>query len=451
MPPSLNAPTAGARAAASRALTYAAQQFPDITPQPIPDGGLSPVDVRLALAIHRTAIQRWITLEYMLDNRLSKPIAKLEPAMAGVLIAAAAQLLFMDRLPVHAVVHESVSLARRMVRPAASGMANAVLRKLADAVVSRNTDTHWSPAADRLPLEQGYVQLAASELPAVTSLAEHLAVATSHPEHLVARWIDAHGRDAAQAIALHGIANPPTVVHFEQGLDLAAFPYLRPHNHPGCAVWEGSREELIQFLAAHTARRVQDPTATLPVAATRGLQPRLVVDLCAGRGTKTRQLAITHPNARIIATDTDGQRYADLRNACRRLSNVEVMPAYQIDNARGTQGVDLLLLDVPCSNTGVLARRPEARYRFGDDSLRALVAIQRRIIERAVPLLAPEGTLLYSTCSIEPEENQRQTRWLCDKFKMSVSKEELTLPSGTDSSNRHDGGYFALVHRSRPE
>ncbi|MCE9591928.1 MAG: hypothetical protein K8S99_15570 [Planctomycetes bacterium] len=441
-------PTSGGRAAAARAAANAAGQFPDIFPAPIPDGGLSALDARLAMAIHRTVLQRWLTLEYLLDGRLNKPMDRLEPAMRGVLLTAAAQLVFMDRLPVHAVVHESVSLARRMVRPAAAGLANAVLRRISEAVDKHITDQPWSPAADRLPLDFGFVQLTKPELPAITQFTEHLAAATSHPEHLIERWVQAHGQAGALAIARHGVVNAPTVVATEPGFDTTSCPDGRSHELPGSLVWDGSHSAMIAFLAGHPARRVQDPTATLPVAATSALNalPKnaLIADLCAGRGTKTRQLAVTHPNARILATDTDPDRLADLRTACRGLANVQVMPAYDIDAACRDEGIDLLLLDVPCSNTGVLGRRPEARYRFGIDTLGALTAIQRRIVERAIPLMKRGGHILYSTCSVEPEENQQQARWLCERFGAELADENLTLPGGHDRTSR-DGGYYALI------
>lgn len=440
--------TSGARATASRALERIADIFPDITPQPLPVGDLSALDGKLALAIYRTALQRWLTLEYLLDGRLNKPIDRMEPAMRGVLMCAAAQLVFMDRLPAHAVVHEAVSLARRMVRPAAAGMANAVLRRIAEVVTGRVDNQPWSPAPDRLPLETGYVQLATPELPPVSLLAEHLGAATSHSEYLVQRWIDSHGSDAATTIAQHGVSDPPTIVIVEPGFDIATCTHIRPHVQPNCVIWDGPHAAMVAFLAEHQHRRVQDPTATLPGIATTSLTPRVIVDLCAGRGTKTRHLAALHPNARIIATDTDGNRLSDLRRACRGYANVEVVMSPQLEETVGNDGVDLMLLDVPCSNTGVLGRRPEARYRFGPDTLRALVAIQRRIADRAMAMMNAEGHILFSTCSIEPEENQAQTQWLLARAKASLVEEHQTLPGGFNA-DAHDGGYYALIKRSR--
>jgi 16S rRNA (cytosine967-C5)-methyltransferase len=201
----------------------------------------------------------------------------------------------------------------------------------------------------------------------------------------------------------------------------------------------------VAFLRAQPARRVQDPAASLAVESTRGLSPQSIIDYCAGRGTKTRQLAALHPGAQVIASDPDPDRLADLRATALGLPNVRALEPKEMGALPPRRG-DLLLLDVPCSNTGVLARRPEARYRFSNSSLRSVVALQRRIIDSALPLLRPGGHILYSTCSLEEEENRQQVRWLCTRHKAVIVQETCSLPSpGSDDVSYHDGGYFALL------
>ena len=140
-----------ARGAVVLSLADAVRRFPDLPAITLDTTGLSPLDAGLATAIHRTTLQRWITLEYLLNRVLSKRLESLEPVVQGVLLSGAAQLVFMDRLPAHAVVDEQVKLARGLVRPGAAGLVNAVLRKVADSVQAVEPDRAWEPACDLLP------------------------------------------------------------------------------------------------------------------------------------------------------------------------------------------------------------------------------------------------------------------------------------------------------------
>ncbi len=136
------------------------------------------------------------------------------------------------------------------------------------------------------------------------------------------------------------------------------------------------------------------------------LRPSRVLDLCAGRGTKSRQLALTWPDAQIVATDKDAVRFEELGRVASGFTNLTAVP---FDRVAGP--FDLVLLDVPCTNTGVLARRREARYRFSDEGLGELVALQREILRRGWTLTDTGGRLLYATCSNEPQEGEEQAKW----------------------------------------
>ena len=194
---------------------------------------------------------------------------------------------------------------------------------------------------------------------------------------------------------------------------------------------------------------MQDPASSLAIASVSGLKPRMIVDACAGQGTKTRQLAAVFPEASIIASDTDPGRFATLRATFEGHPRIEVIPARMLlQRAHGA--ADLLLLDVPCSNTGVLARRPEARYRCSDEQLKRLTGIQRQIFADTLSLLrpAPRGQVLYSTCSLDPEENRAIVEWACGWHSFRVVSQTSTLPEGLpggDAAAYHDGSYSALL------
>ena len=430
-----------ARLWAAKRLVRIAEQFPELEPPDNDLSGLSPADAALALAIYRTTVQRWFTLQPIVELYLSKQVRRLEPPMQAVLMSGAAQLVFFDRLPAYAVVDESVRLAHQLVRPNATGMVNAVLRKVARLVKSARPADAWTPNASRLPLPGGRaIQFNQPVIANDQPLDKHLAAATSMPLRLVREWIQRWGDEQATRLCLQGIENPPTTIAVEPGFDQSQTTTdWRPHHAEGFVVWAGPSEGLRTFLDGHAQRRVQDVASSLAIESTREHQPKSVLDYCAGLGTKTRQLALTHPDASITATDTHPGRRESLRQTAESLGNVSVIEPDQA----GERQYDLVLLDVPCTNTGVLARRPEARYRFSQQSLGELVKLQRQIIEQAVAWVAPGGLLLYSTCSIEPPENQKQTQRLL-RTTGELVHEHQQMPSGTGDGYT-DGCYHCLV------
>lgn len=433
-----------ARRLVAKTLKAAAERFPDLDPQTLDTSRLTPRDAALALAVHRTVLQRWLTLRHLLAHFVRQPFDELEPAMQAVLLSAGAQLLFMDRMPARAVVNESVNLAKRMVRFGAASMANAVLRRLAEQVQATVRQTPWQPAADRLPLEDGYVQLASPLLPDPADTFNYWSAATSHPAQLIQQWQNEHGSETAQRLCLAGLRLPPALVAVETGFNDPPVDSWQWHERSGFVVWKGGHAELVDFLACHPDRRVQDPAAALAVAATAALPLKLIVDYCAGLGTKTRQLAALHPTARIVATDADPDRLNALKRAFADDDRVVVTRPQKVADAFPGHRPDLLLLDVPCSNTAVLARRPEARYRFGSRSQESLLELQRQIIRSSLPLVAPGAHVLYSTCSVMEQENQQQAAWLARQAPARLVSEHLEFPSGT-GPHYHDGGYFALL------
>ena len=429
-----------ARSVVARALGVAAGRFPRLPLDEFDPGGLTGVERALAVAVHRTVVQRWITLEFLLDRHLRKPMRNLEPAMRGVLLSAAAQIVCFDRMPVHAIVDESVELARVLVRPGAAKLANAVLRRLSEDIDRVGTTEPWTPGRDRLSRDEGTILLAGDLLPEPGDLAEHLSIATSHPAGLVKRWIDAFGEETTIEICRHGVATPPTIVAVEG--DPPANVPCRRHEADGYVVWDGSYEQLTAFLSGGPARRVQDPASAEPVKTTAKLTPERIIDYCAGKGTKTLQLAATHPEAQIIAGDVDDCRREQLASAVDELANVTV--ATPVELGERQCWADLLVLDVPCTNTATLARRPEARYRFNQRQVSSLVGLQRQIIRRALPLLRPAGRVLYCTCSLEAAENAQQATWLRRQTGGELLFEQLIPPQG-HGMTYHDGSYAALV------
>ena len=186
------------------------------------------------------------------------------------------------------------------------------------------------------------------------------------------------------------------------------------------------------------------------------LQPQpgwTILDLCAAPGTKTTQLAeMTGDKAKIIATDIDSERLKKVKENTTRLgiNSVRITPYEELFQnskfpASGGAGLfDCILLDVPCSNSGVLAKRPEARYRISQKAIQKLTITQGELLESAINLLKPKGKICYSTCSIQKCENSELIKKFLQKnSQLKLETELLTLPSAEDFDR--DGGYAAVI------
>jgi 16S rRNA (cytosine967-C5)-methyltransferase len=310
---------------------------------------LSPEDRHLTTALVMGVLRWQIALDARVRGLLERPEQRLAEPVAIALRMGAFQLLHLDRIPAHAALSESVELCRAAGEPHATGMVNAVLRKLA-AAQKPGVRIHESVAA----------------------FAERL----GHPRWLVERWVAAYGRDAALTICEADQKESGEGGMFaESGGDMPQMD-------------DGSR--LVAELAA----------AAMPGA-------KRVWDCCAAPGGKTLILARRLGMAEVVATDVSAKRLAQTEGRLRRYAYAERVQYGVADavDAKGVEGkFDLILCDVPCSGTGTLAGNPEIRHRLKVEELGRQVERQKAILAGALKRLAPGGRLVYSTCSLEPEE-----------------------------------------------
>ncbi|MBX3354646.1 MAG: hypothetical protein KF724_02990 [Phycisphaeraceae bacterium] len=382
------------RTAAIERLATLVPAWPDLPFAERGEGGL-------ADAILLESVRRWRTLEWLSGVAMERDPASIEAPLRAALLAAGAQLLLMDE-PDHAVVNDTVEWAKRRIRPGAGRLVNAVLRRLIS--WRRERQPSFEPPRDHagalfLPRADG-TSVRLEGPPRPEDPVAWMAIATSHAEGIARRWLERHGAEVAWRLALHSIAPPPRIVADPTGA-LAGHPSAAAHESAGFRVWQGSLGDLRRAMTATPSLRVQDPGSAAPLDRVRHLSPRRIVDACAGLGTKTRQLASMFPRAEIIAGDVDPERRRALEGTFPRGGQVTILDPEAILALRE---VDLLLLDVPCSNSGVFARRPEAKYRFDQRRLASLVARQREIVEHHAAVVGRAGTILYCTCSLEPEE-----------------------------------------------
>ena len=442
------------REAAYRLLTEQAARFPDLLP-PEPDEAV--VDDReraFAAAIAGTVARRWITLRWILEGVSDRKLAPMQPALQAALLGGAAQVILLDRIPVHAAIDETVEWAKRNVSRGASSLCNAVLRRVSRAVGEGQIsgETSDDPASllhpDFLPMGDGrWRQLAHPLLPEAG--AALVGVASSTPRLLFERWIDRFGEAQAASLAMHGLTLPPVILSTRHAT-APTLAGLEAHSEAGSHIARHPRD-IAAAMQDDPGVWVQDPTSSAALDLARKEPVRVAVDLCAGRGTKTRQLLAMYPDAEVIAADTDEAKLESLRNVLGNPARLTVTtPSEAI--ARWTGKADLVLLDVPCSNSGVLARRPEAKYRWGEAQTNRLRTTQRDILADGAALLADSGHLIYATCSIDEEENQAQTAWAERTIGLRAEEQRLRLPTGQPggpASRYSDGGFAARLVRSK--
>lgn len=435
-----------ARRVVHEVLSAQADAFPNMPPKKVETTGLSPDNKRLAIALHQTVLQRWLTLEYLLNQYLKKPLDQLEPHMQAVLLSGTAQIIFMHSIPSHAAVDESVHIAHRKIRPGAAKLTNAILRRISEIQFSISPDTPWTAQPHTIPYESGHITFHNECFP-TDQRPQYLALATSHPQVLVEAWLKQFGAETTLNLLTHSLKTPPVILHCENQLP-THLANLQPHEHPNAYLWDSTQGDLAEVINHNEHIYVQDPTANKVASVTKNLTPQLIIDYCAGRGTKTRQLAKRHPNTTIVATDYLPTRVESLRTVFQQTNNVTVVPFHELSQFQNK--ADLILLDVPCSNTGVLARRTEARYRYSHQQMKEITQLQRQVIQQATPLLkhtsdnTPNASILYSTCSIDHAENQRLAKWITRELNLQIQTEEQTLPTGLGPTY-HDGGYYALL------
>lgn len=449
----MNAPAISpSRSVALRHVERQASRYPEFVLGPPDTDGLDHRDAALTHALCDACVRRFLTLETVIHAFLRTRLDRSPPSVQAALLVGAAQLLFFDRIPAHAAIDESVEYVKARA-PRATGLVNAVLRNIAREAPDPPIQADpRDPDPCLIPLGDGRARRTTKALlPAQDP--ERLAAACSVPLPLIRRWADLFGRERATDLALHALVVPPVIVNARASRTPPPSPEFTPHTQDGMYVWSGPGRELAGALASLDRAWVQDPASAAPVEMARaGLDParvRTIIDLCAGQGTKTRQLAAAFPDARIIATDLDDERRRELARVAREIPSITVVDPDQMHPLR-FRG-DLVLLDVPCSNSAVLPRRPEAKYRWSEEQLARLVEIQQEVLRVGMELCTDDGSILYATCSLDPEENEMQTEW-CRAQGWEFARDERRWPAGLPgeaADGYSDGSYGVLLHRRR--
>ena len=312
-------------------------------------------------------VLRWRgVLDAEIADRSSQSLAKLDVEVLTALRLGAYQILFLDRVPRHAAVSESVELVKSAHKRSAAGLVNAVLRKI-----------------EKVP--------------------SHLPTCSAHPDWLVERWTRVYGLEAARKICEYDQRAPDTTIR-------AKAEFLGELGEAGVSVSPGkliagafvvSSADITRTKAFREQRLVIQDEASQLVALLVG-RGNNILDCCAAPGGKTRILAERSPEAMVVAMELHPQRAALLRKLVPA-QNVRVIAA-DVRKMPFVGSFDRVLVDAPCSGTGTVARNPEIKWRLKAEDLLRLQEYQVEILRAAMKQVSRGGRIVYSTCSLEPEE-----------------------------------------------
>ena len=337
-------------------------------------------DHRLATELVMGVLRWRSLLDEQVAHHSSLKLGRLDPEVLTALRLGTYQLMFSDRIPARAAIHESVELVKRARKRSAVPFANALLRQLE----SRELDVNAV---------------------AKSQTASELARSSAHPQWLVERWIQEFGIDVARKICDYDQRVPETSLIIR---DPAVAEEVEDHGislAPG-RLLASSRRVVAGDLANIPVRlkekiAIQDEGSYL-VALLLGVGSH-ILDCCAAPGGKTRALADRNPSTTVVAVELHPHRARLLRELVTS-PNVRVIVA-DVRALPTTAGFDRVLVDVPCSGTGTLARNPEIKWRLKPEDLPDLQTRQIAILRSSMQQVAPGGRVVYSTCSLEPEEN----------------------------------------------
>ncbi|NGZ74003.1 16S rRNA (cytosine(967)-C(5))-methyltransferase RsmB [Saccharibacillus alkalitolerans] len=358
---------------------------------------LSPADAGLATELVYGTIARQATLDYFLNLFIKSGVKRLNPWVRGLLRMSLYQIKYLDRIPPHAAVNEAVEIAKKRGHQGIASMINGVLRSV---------------------LREGDELKIPGDLPTN----ERIALQHSHPQWLVERWIAQYGEETAEAVCAAN-NEPPKVSIRVNPLKIGREELLRELEAEGRIVRpsELSPQGIIVESGGNMANdrlyrdgrfSIQDESSMLVAEALAPEPGMSVLDCCAAPGGKTAHIAEKmRDRGRIVANDLHEHKQGLIAEQAERLglTSVEtsVGDALSLKERFEPASFDRVLLDAPCSGFGVIRRKPDLRWAKTPDDAASIARLQRQLLAGVAELVKPGGILVYSTCTIEREENQR--------------------------------------------
>ncbi len=377
-------------------------------------------------------VERRIQLDYVLDGISKVPVGKMKPFIRALMRMSAYQILFMEAVPDAAVCNEAVKLAKKRKFASLQGYVNGVLRNL-----SRRKETLVYPDAEKEPI-----------------LA--LSVRYSMPLWLTEFFEHIYGGEITEKMLSAFLERRPVTVRLEEtlseqerknllsawekkGVAVSGHPYLsyavRLEKTEGIRHLPGYEEGLFA---------VQDVSSMLAVEAA-GIRPgQTVLDLCAAPGGKSLHAAAKlGGTGKVLSYDLTEAKRSRMEENRRRMGRDNMETAVgdaRIFREELCQSADVVLADVPCSGLGVIGRKPDIKYHVSEQSLKEITTLQKEILQNAAAYVKPGGILLYSTCTVNPQENEAMAEWLCRDFPFVPESMEAYLPEGLPGELREAAG-----------
>ena len=381
-------------------------------------------------------IERKIELDYHINNLASVPVRKMKPMIRCIVRMAAYQILYMDNVPDSAAINEAVKLAKKRKFANLSGFVNGILRNL-----SRQKDELKWPDKNKKPIE-------------------YLNVRYSVPEWIAEKWVGIYGLDETESLLASLLEIHPVSIRFRSNMsdserdglveEIRALGVELEQNSKLKYVYRASHLENIRELPGFDdgAFVVQDVSSCLAVEAADIKEGAFVVDACASPGGKSL-LAAEHAgkNGKVISRDISEAKLVRIdENAERMQAETIVSQVWDasVFDPELEEKADVLILDVPCSGLGILGKKRDIKYNATPEGLAELSTIQKSIVNASWKYVKKGGTLLYSTCTINPDENEKMVDWICAELPFTVKKGPVQLLPHKDDC---DGFFYTVLIR----
>lgn len=367
-------------------------------------------------------LERLLTIDYILNQVSKTSVTKMKPMIRTVLRMSVYQMNYMDSVPDSAVCNEAVKLVKAKGLQGLSGFVNGVLRTIA----RKKEELEYYPEKKIKPVD-------------------YLSVRYSLPIWLCEYFIKEYGMELAEKIAEGSLRNPKTTIRCNTSR-IAEADLIQRLKEQGYEVEQGAYAKGAWYLSGYDTLekipefleglfQVQDESSMLVAQLIGVKKGDIVVDVCSAPGGKalhTANLLTELGGGTVIARDVSTKKTALIEENVMRLkaSNIiiQVKDATKLDESMIGKA-DVVIADLPCSGIGIMAKKPEIRYRMTKESQKELVALQKQILAVVQQYVKPNGILMYSTCTINKEENEKQAKMLCKEYNFVPDLQEEMLPN----------------------
>lgn len=382
-------------------------------------------------------VERCLEMDYIIDSFSKVPVKKMKPLIRSLMRMSVYQLLYMDSIPDSAVCNEAVKLANKRGFSSLKGFVNGVLRNIA-----RNKEKIKYPDREKEPVS-------------------YLSVVYSMPEWIVEMWLSRFGGEKTEQILKGLLSGRPVTIRLEEGLSSKEKEELLQK-----ITCEGIETEQVQGLPYAYRLKNLDRVETIPGFA-EGLvmiqdagsmeiieladikEDQYIIDVCGAPGGKALHAAGKMKNTGFVTVRDISQRKVELMedNIARSgYGNIkaEVFDATVLDE-ENVEKADVVIADLPCSGLGVIGRKGDIKYRITKEDVTNIAALQQKILSVVWQYVKPGGKLIYSTCTLTEEENEKNTAWFLEQFPFHKEKEKTLIPGIQET----DGFYMAVLRRDR--